>query len=125
MRQCTRSDSRVLTDATGERGNPAFRQRFQDLRACRPGPNGESGINYKLRSLMAKDSAPLAVTDAAVQKTTGSSMSDREYAFLSEEYKALRQEINQRVAVIYEIEPNVVAGAAQIYSWIAAQTLST
>jgi hypothetical protein len=39
-----RSDSRVLMDATGERGNPPFRQRFHDLRACRPGPDGESGF---------------------------------------------------------------------------------
>src|SRR4051812_22744654 len=37
--------SRILTDATGERTNPRFRQRFRGLRVCRPDPNGESGLN--------------------------------------------------------------------------------
>src|SRR3954465_14985277 len=36
--------SRILTDATGERTNPRFRQRFRGLRVCRPDPNGESGL---------------------------------------------------------------------------------
>jgi hypothetical protein len=39
-----RSGGRVLTDATGESGNPRFRQRFRGLPACRPVPNGESGM---------------------------------------------------------------------------------
>src|SRR3954454_19294925 len=38
-----RSGARVLTDATGERGRPRFRQHFRGLRMCRPDPNGESG----------------------------------------------------------------------------------
>src|SRR5215213_5134742 len=42
-RPYARSGGRVLTDATGENGNPRFRQRFRGLRARRPNPNGESG----------------------------------------------------------------------------------
>src|SRR3954454_21242061 len=38
------SGSRVLTDATGERRNRQFCQRFRGLRSCRPNPSGESGI---------------------------------------------------------------------------------
>src|SRR5215213_1184320 len=34
----------ALTDATGEREDRRFRQRFRGLRVCRPNPNGESGI---------------------------------------------------------------------------------
>jgi hypothetical protein len=36
--------SRILTDATGERRILPFRQRFRASRACRPNPNGESGL---------------------------------------------------------------------------------
>src|SRR4051812_12669831 len=39
-----RSGSRILTDAKGERGNLQIRQCFRSLRACRPDPNGESGL---------------------------------------------------------------------------------
>jgi hypothetical protein len=38
------SGGRVLTDATGERRNWRFRQHFRGFRACRPIPNGESGL---------------------------------------------------------------------------------
>jgi hypothetical protein len=45
-RSYARSGSRVLADATGERENRRFRQRFRGLRTCRPDPNGESGPKH-------------------------------------------------------------------------------
>src|SRR4051794_1855306 len=39
------SGGRVLTDATGERRNRQFRQRFRGLRSCQPDPSGESGFS--------------------------------------------------------------------------------
>src|SRR5688500_19817287 len=44
-----RSGGRVRTDATGERRSPPLHQCFRGLRACRPDPNGESGLNGRLR----------------------------------------------------------------------------
>jgi hypothetical protein len=38
------SRGRVLTDATGERRNRQFRERFRGLRSCRSNPSGESGL---------------------------------------------------------------------------------
>src|SRR4051794_29059793 len=43
------SGSRVLTDATGERRNRQFRQRFRGLRPCRPNLCGDSGVNRVCR----------------------------------------------------------------------------
>jgi site-specific DNA recombinase len=43
-RPYARSGGRVLTDATGESGNPRLHQRFRGFWARRPDPNGESGL---------------------------------------------------------------------------------
>ncbi len=48
------SGGRILTDATGERRNLAFRQRFRGLRACRPDPSGESGLRVAATGQMAE-----------------------------------------------------------------------
>ena len=46
----TGSDSRVLTDPTGERRKRQFRQRFRGLQSCRPNSFEESGLKAWRRS---------------------------------------------------------------------------
>jgi MotA/TolQ/ExbB proton channel family len=46
---CAGPGGRVLRDATGERRNRRFRQRFRGFRLCRPIPNAESGLKLSSR----------------------------------------------------------------------------
>src|SRR3954453_9484313 len=42
------SSSGIMTDPTGERRNPQFRQRFRGLWSCRPNPSGESEVILRI-----------------------------------------------------------------------------
>jgi hypothetical protein len=112
--------SRVLTDATGERRNPAFRQRFRGLWACRPDPNGESG----LKPVDTMERTALLQARSAVNKTI------RDYALASATLAVklrltVQNTVDRKSGVLSEKVPEAVVAAAARSSLLAGRQLDS